>query len=591
MQSINTPAWVPGLPFGANSFREEDDSFGQPTPLPPSFTEYYTQSNGSNLNAGSDQNSSAKFTSTNGNWSTVTNIFTPTDGTNPVSAGVNPNDFASIYIDGATVGVFITRITAVVDAANGPITVSSTAVAGTAPVTSATARTIKVGGAWLGPNAASGFPFTLTNIGTNKNILGNRVRVNMKNDADYSLTSVVAYDSGAGLTTQGYTTLVGDGGKATWNGGTSTGAIISSPGGSHNQFVDLIFKTSIGSGTSDLVIANIISTWIRCVFTGSRQKGLSFTAAACSAIECEAYSCNQANTASMGAFHATGLATYLRCIAHDNTTSNTSGFHCTTAPLQMIECISVRNGKNGVTFVFSAQQGVCMVANSDFYNNSGDAINYNGVNPIHVENCNFVLNGGAGINNIGILFISGWSYNNTYGSNGRNDTLGNIIEVGKLTYPAGITPYRDPVNLKFDIVLATCISSGRGAFTITQAAMGPTIGYPDTGAAQSNSVTTSPAWAGGDFILPAGYVSHAYPQYQWAFTVNTSFSLLSGSLPTGLALIAVSSTTASIAGTPTVVGTYDFVLRATIGTSTGDATFHITVLADPDEGAGGVGGG
>jgi len=125
------------------------------------FTEFYINSLGSNLNGGSSNAGNAKFTSTNGNWQGggIAN-FRPTDGQNP-SGNVNVGDFCSIYNDGASVGVYITRITAVQNAANGNISTSSGNSYGTAPTNSATARSIKVAGAWLGPSGATTFPFGL----------------------------------------------------------------------------------------------------------------------------------------------------------------------------------------------------------------------------------------------------------------------------------------------------------------------------------------------------------------------------------------------------------------------------------------------
>lgn len=126
------------------------------------FTEFYINSLGSNLNGGSSNAANATFTSTNGNWQGLgISNFRPTDGQNP-TGNVNVGDFASVYTDGASVGVYIVRITAVQNAANGNISTSVGNSYGTAPTNSATARTIKVAGAWLGPVGAVTFPFGLT---------------------------------------------------------------------------------------------------------------------------------------------------------------------------------------------------------------------------------------------------------------------------------------------------------------------------------------------------------------------------------------------------------------------------------------------
>lgn len=115
------------------------------------FTEFYISTLGSNLNGGSDNGANAKFTCVNGNWNAASFNFTPKDGQNPFG-NVNVGDFASVYPDGSAVGVYITRITGVVNAANGNISTSSGNSAGTSPTNGATNRSIKVGGAFRGPS-------------------------------------------------------------------------------------------------------------------------------------------------------------------------------------------------------------------------------------------------------------------------------------------------------------------------------------------------------------------------------------------------------------------------------------------------------
>ncbi len=97
-------------------------------------------------------------------------------------------------------------------------------------------------------------------------------------------------------------------------------------------------------------------------------------------------------------------------------------------------------------------------------------------------------------------------------------------------------------------------------------------------------------WAGGDLTMPAAYLGHTY-NVTWIFATAVTLAVQSGSLPPGLVFNEVDDFTKTITGTPTTLGTYTFVLRASRGGGFGDATFHITVNADPDEGVGGVGGG
>lgn len=492
MQAINIVPSVRG-PSPLTYFVEQDPAFAQPTPAPLAFTEFYCQANGSNLNAGSDQNAAAKFTSTNGNWSTVTLTFIPTDGSNPVAAGVKVGDYASIYIDGATVGVFISRITAVVNAANGGITVlaaSGSGGVGVAPVTSATTRTIKVGGACLGPNAATGFPLSLSRWGDQRDVSAHLVRANLKNDQTYSLTASFTIDS-AGLASvvQGYSVTPGDGailsgttGKATFDGGTSTAQIISSTGVAGNVFRDLIFSTSFASGTASLIDIVVTVEFTRCVFKGARGMGI-FTQGVAVITECEFSNCNTSNTSGFAGIRlqAAGCSV-TRTTFHDFTGTNGNAINIVSGGNVIQNNIFARMVGHGVLINAGAIGN--RISNNDFYKITGNAVHIiTGLTlAIWIENNHFVMIAGAGINNLSTT-LQGVAYNNSYGSCATGDTLGNIVDSGRMTIPAGTTPWVDPDNGNFAVSSTKSISTGRGAFLITQTYSGTTTGYPDVGAA------------------------------------------------------------------------------------------------------------
>ena len=167
------------------------------------FTEFYCQTTGSNLNAGSSTADAALFTFTNGNWDATTGIFIAIGADlSAITVGM----FASVYIDGASVGVFVGVITEVDDALD-TITVSLSAKSGTAPTTSATGRSIKVGGAWKGPNAAEAFPFNFVQ-NTLTDSSSNPLRVNFKNGDTYSITAAITQANAGPIVYQGYTTTV-----------------------------------------------------------------------------------------------------------------------------------------------------------------------------------------------------------------------------------------------------------------------------------------------------------------------------------------------------------------------------------------------
>jgi hypothetical protein len=85
-----------------------------------------------------------------------------------------------------------------------------------------------------------------------------------------------------------------------------------------------------------------------------------------------------------------------------------------------------------------------------------------------------------------------------------------------------------------------------------------------------------PEWS--SFIFGNGLVGTAYT-YPFTFRYEAqpvTTTLLSGSLPPGLALTSTSSG-GTLAGTPTLFGTYTFTLRATNPYGTADKSFTIVI--------------
>jgi len=472
------------------------------------FTEYYCQSGGSNLNAGSTTNNTAAYTSTNGGWNGT--IFTPTDGSTP-SSSISVGDIVSVYLDAATLGVWIGRVTAVGAGVNGTITTSATARAGSSPSSNAAGRSIKAGGAWKGPNGAdASFPFSMTSLGNVINTSGDKVRINLKNDATYSVTATGTWGGVAKCTIQGYTSTPGDLGKATIDAGTSVSSVVS---GMANMVVaDLIVTTSITSGSSAAFNVSAGSgTIIRVVVHGARGSGFNFSSAgaAYTCIECEAYDNNKANGANEAGFKTNGSTSFYNCISHDNAGSNASGFYIVASSdtAAITSCISESNGKHGIELSTSNIGCAVFISHCDFYNNGGDGIN----NPstslgsfsMYVKNCNFIKNAGAAIN-VTANGLSGELWNNGYGSgsqaNGSADVLKSVVNMGAdITYDSGVTPWVDPANGDFRINLTAANWAGRGAFTETAASYAGTVGFPDIGAAQSKTGT------GGTFSKESSY--------------------------------------------------------------------------------------
>jgi len=96
-----------------------------------------------------------------------------------------------------------------------------------------------------------------------------------------------------------------------------------------------------------------------------------------------------------------------------------------------------------------------------------------------------------------------------------------------------------------------------------------------------------PLW--GDWGFSDGTIGIPYDQ-EWDMPTSAEtvdYSVLSGALPDGLSLSAISGNRAHIHGTPTVVDTFVFTLRAENGYGTVDKEFSITINEVPP----GMGGG
>lgn len=456
------------------------------------FTEFYVQTTGSNLNAGSTTSDAAVYTSpTNGGWNSGTGVFTPVSGT--PNATVSVGDFASVYLDAAVVTGFVGRVTAV---SSTTITVSITAKSGTIPTTAGTGLTCKVGGAWKGPNAAVAHPFAfITNALTNSST--NRPRVNIKGGTTYAITAALTH-ANATIRFEGYTATVGDGGRATIDGSTNAIALLT-VSGTGCSLAHLVFSNNGTTGTNaglTLSSAPILVTDI--VVHDIRGAGINASTNGIVLEECEAYLCNTANSANSGGFITSVVATYFNCISHDNAGSNNNGFY-NSGWAAYINCIADTNGLHG--WLVAATNST--MTNCDTYNNGGDGLRgTSSSQPINARNCNFIKNGGWGINSA-VTDQIGSIRNCGFGSGTQANTAGTttfpannvIIELGSVTYASGVTPWVDPANGDFRINLATAKGTGRGVFAQTQASYAGTIGYPDIGAAQHlETASAASAW-------------------------------------------------------------------------------------------------
>jgi len=491
--------------------------------LATDWTEFYVQSTGSNLNAGHQAAADTGAVDNTATYTGVgdsdgTSIFTPSDGSTPAST-VSAGDFASVYVTaGATVATFVGRVTAVAGGANGAITVSTTAKAGTFPASSAGAHTItcKIGGAWAGPSGAVDFPIGFA-AGTLMNATGNKPRVNFKGDgdnstADYSITAGMTADTEGIVLWQGYTTTPGDGGKANIDGGTSgTYYTLLTVTVNLHMFADLIFSNNGASGTAaDGIYINVQETYMyRCVVHDIAREGIRMAVRG-ALVECEVYACNETNTSPWGGIGLRGDGCMaFRCISHDNPGSFVDGFISDGSGL--VECISETNGRHG--FNSGGDKSIYYLS-CDAYNNGGDGIKVgtgSGSMLANIQNCNLVKNAGWGINfvastQLGTLYHCGFGRGTQVNTGGDYSTLLGVdvilTNLGSGSadgrYADNVTPWQDPASGDFRISLAAAKNAGRGAFTQTSGSYTGTIGYPDIGAGQSQPS------AGGGASLSAG---------------------------------------------------------------------------------------
>lgn len=455
---------------------------------------------GSNLNAGSAAAGAAAYTATNGNWSSTTGVFTPTSGNPSLSVAVG--DFCSVYPDAATVGVFVARVTAV---SATTVTLSTTAKAGTAPTTAGTGVSLKAGGAWKGPNGASGFPFGFIQS-TLTNAAGNAPRVNLKGGTSYAITAAVAHANN-GVTFQGYAAAAGDGGRAVIDGGTAGASYaLLSLSATTCVLRDLTFQNNGASGSAVGVVVGA-NLWERCVVHDVRGHGFHCSGANHGPlVECEAYACNQGNATNSGGFViGSATATLTRCVAHDNVGSNNVGF-VLFGGATLTNCIADTNGSHGVGLLGGSNITATLSACS-LYANVGSGIHLasgSSTFRLHADSCIFVNNGVWAVNNAAtapnyINLLNNAYYNNTSGM--VNGTTAQLTEAGAVTLTG--SPFVDAANGDFRLnntagAGQACRGTGRGAFTQTAAAYAGTVSFPDIGAAQHQEVASG---GGGGGVL------------------------------------------------------------------------------------------
>lgn len=512
----------------------------------PVFQEFYVQTTGSNLNAGSTTADAALATYTSdlvSGWNQTTGVFTVAGGANPVADGVTVGMWASVYVTaGATVATFVGKITVVTTAA---VSVALVGQHGTPPATDILGgTTMKVGGAWDGPSGTVSFPFgfaaclsanwsagqayVVGDIANNTGVSGGvfrcilahtnqappnatywvletagSPRVNIKNGVTYAITAGMTH----GVTTpaigacifSGYTATPGDGGIAIFDGGAPATAYTMLTVSVARIVIESLRFQNNGSGSpggsaGDGIRITAGGTMVRkCIAKTMRHNGI-YLGANSQAVECEAVDCNTRNTTSGGSFGgivlSSGGARAVRCISHDHTAGvNAHGIVVTSAGVSD-GCILANISGDGIYITAS---GVVGITSCDFYNCRNNINLAAGpANPTvaSIENCNFLKGSGYGIvwraNTIGTLLKCSFGRGtmvNVSGDMSVTQPCG-IIEIGTKYLASDVTPWVDPTTGDLRINLAAVVGKGRGRFLMTKSGYTGTVGYPDIGAAQ-----------------------------------------------------------------------------------------------------------
>lgn len=445
------------------------------------LTQFYVQTTGSNLNSGSTNTDAATLTYASGNWVASTGVFTVASG-NPSSDGVTVGDFVSVYADGATVTGFVGRVTA---RDTTTITVSLTAKSGTAPTNGTGNRTLKVGGAWKGPNGTEALPLDFV-AGTMTNTSNNPPHVAWK-EGTYSITGALTHslDTGA-IYHEGYTTTIGDGGYAIIDGGT-TGASykLLNVTGKNTVFKYIKFQNNGATGSVDGVgVTGNENMFYKCVFKNMRGLGCASNAVS-NFTENEFYNNNLSNTSTKGGLQALSSGSViLRNISHHNFRG---GFFLDQSML-IYGNVAWANTEDGYSSVGDVNQTYeCC----DAYDNG--RYNYNIQTTasmcVNFRNCNSLKAGVAGWK-FGTNAKNGYIKNCGVGS-GTQANPTDIIEVnpgmqveGMVTYAADTTPWNSPSTGDFRITLSAAKNTGIGTYTQLEGGYSGTVAYPDIGAGQ-----------------------------------------------------------------------------------------------------------
>lgn len=378
------------------------------------WSSFYVTPTGSKVNSGSTADDAALVTFVNGNWDASTGIFI---GIGADLSAVTVGMFASIYVDGAEISAFVGRITAFNDTTDA-VTVSLLTKTGTAPSTSATGRSMKIGGAWMGPSLntltnVAGFPFNFVNANLT-NTSFEPVMVWIKGNADgsaaYTATNSFAHASNH-VNFCGYTNTIGDAGIAVTSGFTNPVPFnLFTVGANDCRFKQLGFYNNgwTPGDASGAYMVNITGTGNRMErvrFFESARTGLRVGGSGTRLLECEFNRCNRDGANGHAQLLITEESAHTRLFVHnsDKPESDSDGILIINdSPETVMINDSIISHNRGVGININNSGANVILNNCTIASNGNHGVVFdvpNSINGSHVEiqNCIFVLNYGYGV--------------------------------------------------------------------------------------------------------------------------------------------------------------------------------------------------
>jgi len=251
-----------------------------------------------------------------------------------------------------------------------------------------------------------------------------------------------------------------------------------------------------------------------------------------------------------------GNVSIMNTIAHDNTGSNTDGFLLNGSSISVVNSIADTNGRHGFASGTTAHD--IYLWQCDAYNNGTDGLKIanttTSASNYVIRNCNFIKNGGWGVNTAlttgrmwGYMDNCGFGAGTQANGSGTTNNVDALVITGSVTYASNFVPYVDGPNGNFQLVGAA-LGAGRGTFTTTASSYGPSVGFPDIGAVEAPTPTATPTATATATFTPTATATATFTPTATA-TATASFT------PCAPTPTATATATPTNTPTPTVTPT------------------------------------